>query len=104
MQIVGTDILLAINLVPPVQDSYKDVAFHIRWNAVSYFPVKEMLAILSDDIIFRKGSAVLCFDEGSITFAVLPEHYDYLCDQINRIAYHIADKYKKLPVMIDESS
>lgn len=88
----------------PVQDSYKDVAFHIRWNAVSYFPVKEMLAILSDDIIFRKGSAVLCFDEGSITFAVLPEHYDYLCDQINRIAYHIADKYKKLPVMIDESS
>src|SRR5699024_9576467 len=38
----------------PLQDSYNDVTFHIRWNGESYFPGKEMLAILSDDIIFRK--------------------------------------------------
>ena len=71
----------------------------MHWNDESSFPTKEMLSILSDDIIFRKGSALLRFDEYSIVFAVLPEHYDYLCDKINEIGYRIAKKYKKLPVM-----
>ena len=87
-----------------LKGAYRAVTFFLRWNDESSFPTKEMLSILSDDIIFRSGSALLCFDEYSIIFAVLPEHYDYLCDQINEIAYSIAEKYKKLPVMIDEKT
>ena len=85
-----------------LKGTYRAVTFFLHWNDESSFPTKEMLSILSDDIIFRKGSALLRFDEYSIVFAVLPEHYDYLCDKINEIGYRIAKKYKKLPVMIDE--
>lgn len=87
-----------------LKGTYKAVTFFLHWNDESSFPTKEMLSILSDDIIFRKGSALLRFDEYSIVFAVLPEHYDYLCDKINEIGYHIAKKHKKLPVMIDEKA
>ena len=93
---------LIINLAASLKGTYRAVTFFLRWNDESSFPTKEMLSILSDDIIFRSGSALLRFDEYSIVFAVLPEHYDYLCDQINEIGYRIAEKYKKLPVMIDE--
>ena len=76
--------------------------FSISWNAETAFPIKEMLVRLSDNVIFRNGSALLSFDEGNIVFAVLPEHYDYLCNQIVEFAYQIGNKYENLPVTIKE--
>ena len=93
---------LIINLAANLRELIELLHSSCTGNDESSFPTKEMLSILSDDIIFRKGSALLRFDEYSIVFAVLPEHYDYLCDKINEIGYRIAKKYKKLPVMIDE--
>ncbi len=84
----------------PLHGGYKAVSFHLHWEDESNFPVNDLLASFSDDIIFRKGSGLLCFDKNTAVFAVLPEHYEHLCTRINELAYEIGNK--KLPVIIDE--
>ena len=85
-----------------LHNGYHAVSFSISWNAETAFPIKEMLVLFSDNAIFRNGSALLSFDEENIVFAVLPEHYDYLCNQIAEFAYQIGNKYENLPVTIKE--
>ena len=87
-----------------LKGEYIAITYFIHWNDQSYFPITEMLAIFSENIIFRKGSAVLYFDNECVIFAVRPEHRDYLCDLVNETAYQIGNSHNKLPVSIDEKS
>lgn len=87
-----------------LKGDYIAITYFIHWKDETHFPVDELLSLLSDNIIFRKGIGVLSFDHDSIVLAVLPEYRDYLCDQINEVAYQIGKHHNKLPVTIDERS